>query len=113
MRRAGKYRHRIELQYPDLVRDPLGGETKTWQRWKGDVPAEVVPLSGREFTAATAEHGTVTVRIEIPYLSGVEHTMRVLFDGKLYAVRAVLPDPTARGHITLMVDEGLSDGRPA
>lgn len=110
MRRAGKYRHRIELQDQGLVRDPLGGDIKAWQPWKADVPAEVVPLSGREFTAATAEHGTVTARIEIPYLPGVEGAMRVLFDGKIYAVRAVLPDPTARGHITLMVDAGLSDG---
>lgn len=109
-RRAGKYRHRIELQEFVAVRDPLGGDAKKWRRWRQDLPAEVVPLSGREFTAASAEHGQVTARIEIPYLPGVLSTMRVLFDGQEYAIRAVLPDPTARGHITLMVDAGVSDG---
>lgn len=110
MRRAGKYRHRIALQAFTVVRDTLGGDQEEWLDWHKDVPAEVVPLSGREFTAASAEHGEVTARIEIPYLPGVVNTMRVLFDGEVYAVRAVLPDSTARQHITLMVDAGRSDG---
>lgn len=106
----GKYRHRLTLQEYSVVRDPLGGDQREWQDWRKDVPAEVVPLSGREFTAANAEHGEVTARIEIPYLPGVANTMRVLFDGEVYAVRALLPDPTARRHITLMVDAGRNDG---
>ncbi|WP_314402427.1 phage head closure protein [Stenotrophomonas rhizophila] len=110
MRRAGKYRHRITLQEFTVSRDPLGGDTKAWVDWHKDVPAEVVPLSGREFTAASAEHGQVTARMEIPYLPGVLNTMRVTFDGQAYAIRAALPDPTARSHINLMVDAGVSDG---
>jgi len=110
MRRAGKYRHRITLRVKETVRLPLGGDRIEWVDWKPDVPAEVVPLSGREFTAATAEHGQVTARMEMPYFPGVVNTMSVLFDGQQYAIRAVLPDPTARQHLTLMVDEGLSDG---
>lgn len=107
---AGKYLHRIALQVYSVIRDPLGGDSREWTDWRKDVPAEVVPLSGREFTAASAEHGEVTARVEIPYLPGVENTMRVLFDGQHYAVRTVLPDPTARRHLTLMVDAGRSDG---
>lgn len=106
----GKYRHRITLQVPEPQRDPLGGDSDAWSDWQPDVPAEVVPLSGREFTAASSEHGQVTARMEIPYLPGVKQSMRVVFDGSVYAVRAVLPDPTARRHITLMVDSGVSDG---
>lgn len=106
----GKYRHRITLQEDRVIRDPLGGEQKDWVDWRKDLPAEVVPLSGREFTAASAEHGEVTARMEVPYLPGVAATMRVLFDGQVYAIRAVLPDSTARRHITLMVDAGVTDG---
>lgn len=106
---AGKYRHRIRLQEFKAVRDDLGGDTKSWIDWGANVPAEVVPLSGREFTAASAEHGQVAARMEIPYLPGVLNTMRVIFDGQVYAIRAVLPDPTARRHINLMVDAGVSD----
>ncbi len=31
-------------------------------------------------------------------------------DGKVYAIRAVLPDPTARRHLNLMVAGGVSSG---
>lgn len=110
MRRAGKYRHRVALRVVEHVRDPLGGDKEKWTIWRDNVPAEVVPLSGREFTAASAEHGQVTARVEIPYLPGVDDTMQMRFDGVDYEIRAVLPDATARGHITLMVDSGLSDG---
>lgn len=110
MRRAGKYRHRISLGRVERERDPLGGDVESWVVWREGIPAEVVPLSGREFTAASAEHGQVTARIEIPYLPGVENTMQVQFDGSSYAIRAVLADATARSHLTLMVDRGLSDG---
>jgi SPP1 family predicted phage head-tail adaptor len=106
----GKYRHRVTLQAFTMERDALGGDRQVWSDWHKDAPAEVVPLSGREFTAASAEHGQVTARIEIPYLPGVDGTMRVLFDGAIYAIRAVLPDPTARKHINLMVDAGVTDG---
>jgi SPP1 family predicted phage head-tail adaptor len=106
---SGRYLHRIELQDFAVVRDPLGGDKRVWRTWKSDVPAEVVPLSGREFVAAAAEHGQVTARMQIPYLPGVLQTMRVVFDGAVYAIRAVLPDPTARRHLTLMVDSGVSD----
>ncbi|MGA6183335.1 phage head closure protein [Stenotrophomonas sp. NPDC077421] len=110
MRRAGKYRHRITLQNHEAVRLPLGGDTRVWKDWQKDLPAEVVPLSGREFTAASAEHGEVTARMEIPYIPGVLSSMRVMFDGQAYAIRAVLPDPTARQWLTLMVDAGVADG---
>lgn len=71
-----------------MSRDPLGGDTEVWVDWHKDVPAEVVRLSGREFTAAIAEHGQVTARMEIPYLPVVLNTMRATFDGQAYAIRA-------------------------
>jgi hypothetical protein len=36
--------------------------------------------------------------------------MRVLFDGATYEIVAVLPDPTGRGHLTLMLATGVNDG---
>ena len=68
------------------------------------VPAEVWPLSGREYIAAQAEQAGVTTRITIRYQAGIEPAMRVLHDGKAYNIRAVLPDPTLRRHLTLMCE---------
>jgi hypothetical protein len=57
------------LQNREVVRLPLGGDTRVWKDWQKDLPAEVVPLSGREFTAASAEHGEITARMEIHHMA--------------------------------------------
>lgn len=108
--RAGKLRQRITLQSKVIVRDQYGGESTTWQDFATDVPAEVVPLSGREFLSAGELQGEVQARVMIRYMPGVLDTMRMQFDGKVYAIKGLFPDPTARRHITLMVSEGVSLG---
>jgi SPP1 family predicted phage head-tail adaptor len=114
---AGKYRHLIRLQVPGETEGPLGPQPGGWVDWEPepgqgvDIPAEVVPLSGRDFIAAGEKQSEVSARIEIRYLPGVVDTMRVLFDEQIYAIAAVLPDPTARRHLTLMVSAGVTDGR--
>lgn len=102
MRRAGKYRHRVTLMVAARVKDGFGDEVETWTPWLEDVPAEVVPLSGKEFIAAGADQAVLTARIEIPYLPGVNSQMRLEHDGYEYLITAVLPDSTGRDHLTLM-----------
>ncbi len=115
---AGKYRHRIRLQQKgQATTGPLGPIPGAWADWEpeagqgADIPAQVVPLSGRDFIAAGEKQSEVTARIEIRWLPGVVDTMRVLFDGEVYAIAAVLPDSTARRHLTLMVSKGVTDGQ--
>ena len=108
--RGGALRHRITLQSLGEVRGPDGESESAWTVFATNVPASIVPLSGREFLSAGAEHGQVTARITIRWRPGVLDTMRVLHDGDVYAIKAVLPDPTLRRHITLMVEKGVSNG---
>lgn len=107
----GKLRHRIAIQSRVETQDATSGAvTLTWANYATDVPAEVVPLSGREFMAASAEQAGVEARIMVRYDAGILPTMRVTFDGLSYDIRAVLPDPTARRHLALMVSRGVTDG---
>lgn len=80
-----------------------------WALFAGNVPAEFVPLSGREYLQAAATQSEVTARVTIRYMAGVVPTMRLVHDGTAYRIEAVLPDPTARRHITLMVSTGEAD----
>lgn len=108
---AQKYRHRIDLDAPGGAQDPETGEvTSGWSLFAESVPAEVVPLSGREFLQASATQNEVSARIEIRWMPGVEPNMRVRHDGNVYSIQAVLPDPTGRRHLTLMVSRGVNDG---
>lgn len=106
-----RLRHRITIQSQGLVQDATTGEmVPSWTNWLADEPAEVVPLSGREFIAAAATQAGVTARMTIRYRAGVLPTMRVVFDSQNYNIKAVLPDPTNSRWLTLMVERGVNDG---
>jgi SPP1 family predicted phage head-tail adaptor len=106
-----KLRHRITLQSQVQAQDPTTGEvTVTWQDWLADEPAEVVPLSGREFLASGANQSGVDTRMTVRWRSGLDTTMRVVFDGQNYRLTAVLPDPSNRRWLTLMAQRGVNDG---
>lgn len=108
--RSGRLRQRVTLQTRDTTPDAYGQQPTTWSDFAASVPAEVVPLSGREFVAAGGTQDEVLARVTIRYMAGVAPAMRLVFDGETYNIAAVLPDPTARRHLTLMVGKGLNNG---
>lgn len=103
--------HRITLQSPTNAQDANTGEvTVTWANSVADEPAEVVPVSGKEFLQSNATQAGVDTRMTIRWRSGIEPTMRVVFDGQNYNIHAVLPDPSNRRWLTLMCERGVNDG---
>ena len=100
-----RLRHRVRIESLTVSRDGFGGAIERWQVLHDRIPAEVVPLSGREFMAAQAVQNAVTARIVIRHVPGLAADMRVLHDERAYNIIAVLPDPTGRRHLTLMCEE--------
>lgn len=109
--KVGRLRHRIKLQTSGETHDPDTGEM-TGGGWADTVtgePADIAPMSGREFVAAAALQTRVTTRITIRYRDGVNTKMRAIDEatGKVYGIEAVLPDPkSGREYLTLMCSEG-------
>ena len=106
---AHRLRHRVTIERKTAGADAWGQPVETWET-VAIVPAEVWSLSGREYIAAQAEQAGVTTRITIRYQAGIEPAMRITHDGRTYNIRAVLPDPTARRHLTLMCESGVNNG---
>ena len=100
---AHRLRHRITIERKTAGADAWGQPVETWET-VAIAPAEVWPLSGREYIAAQAEQAGVTTKITVRYQAGIEPAMRITHDGKTYNIKAVLPDPTARRHLTLMCE---------
>ncbi len=73
---AHRLRHRVTIEQLATTRDEFGGVVESWGT-VAIVPAEVWPLSGREFVAAQAEQAGVTTRITVRYQAGIEPAMRV------------------------------------
>ena len=100
---AHRLRHRVTIEQKTTGADAWGQPIETWET-VAIVPAEVWPLSGREYIAAQAEQAGVTTKITTRYQAGIEPAMRVTHDGMTYNIKAVLPDPTLRRHLTLMCE---------
>ena len=99
---AARLRHRITIEVMTVIRDEIGGVQEVWTPLHASVPADIVPLSGREFIAAQSTQSLVTTRITIRYQPGILPAMRLRHGTSTYNVEAVLPDPTLRRHLTLM-----------
>ncbi len=108
---APRLRHRVDIQNFTTVQDSnTGAVADTWADVHENIAAEVMPMSGREFVAAQAIQAGVTTKIVIRYVAGIEPRMRVVHGSDIYNVKAVLPDPTLRRHLTLMCEAGVNEG---
>jgi SPP1 family predicted phage head-tail adaptor len=108
---AYRLRHRVDIEVFGVTVDSnTGAVSEEWTTFAENVPAEIMPMSGREFVAASAIQAGVNTKITIRYIDGVLPAMRVVHEGVFYNIKAVLPDPTLRRHITLMCASGVDEG---
>lgn len=107
--KIGKLRHRITIQEYTETRDSFGAEIKNWTD-KAFVYASVTPVSGREYYAASQVHSEVTAKVLIRYLPGIESTMRVLFDGRVFEILSVINTEEKNTELVLMCKETSGNG---
>lgn len=109
--KAGALSERILIEAETLTVDPVtGADIRSWATYADNVPAEVVPQSGREFLQSGARQGEATERVTIRYDAGVTDTMRIVHRGRVLAIVAVLADPSFADHLTIMARRGVSRG---
>lgn len=109
---AGRLRHRITIQDKVTTRDETTGAViETWEIVSGleSVPAEVGPLSTREFIAAQSMQSEVRARIRIRYRDGLRATMRAIHRGQAYEFAGTpFADPdSGLAWLTIPVKEGV------
>lgn len=118
MLNAGDLRHRIAIQErietQDAVTGAVSWEWQTVNDERGDwssIPAQIMPLSAREFEAAAAIQAETSTRFVIRWVNGVIPKMRLLAQGVAYDIRGVLPDlESGREYLTLSCVAGVNDG---
>lgn len=86
---SGRLRHRIRLETPASVQDGYGDPVPTWAL-QAVTWAEVSPLVGRERFAAQQVEGEVDHRVRLRYQAGLGPTLRVVWQGRRFDVKAVL-----------------------
>jgi SPP1 family predicted phage head-tail adaptor len=97
-------RHRIAIQENTKTQDSNGVLSNSWADVSGmsSVPAEFRFLSGSERIASAQTHADYKARITI-YKVYISEDMRISFDGKLYDIIDILPDPTNEVYLNIMV----------
>lgn len=108
--RTGLMRHRIRIdQRANNTLDAFGGRTGTWTEFL-TTWAQYEPQSGREFIANGAQASMTMVRFVCRWYPGVTPKMRVVFNGAVYNITAVLDDRGRQRQMTLVCDTGADNG---
>lgn len=110
--KAGRLRHRVDIQARQDVQDPNTGDvTPTWVTVWPNVPAAIEPLSAREFIAAQAVQSQVVARITMRYRQGLDASMRILHKSTVYNIAGLLPDKdSGLEYFTVPVSAGVNNG---
>lgn len=83
---------RITIQRRATTTNAHGESVAAWSTLAASLPAEVVPLSGREIYAATQDQARAPARFRIRYRSDVTRAMRIVYDGATYDISDVAED---------------------
>jgi len=81
--KAGKLRHLVQIQRYIEAPDDLGEPIKGYELF-ANAYAEIRPLLGRENFAEKQLNSTQTHKIKIRYIEGIESTMRIVFDNRIF-----------------------------
>jgi len=105
----GDLRHRITFQKFVTTVNPNGFEVQTWE----DITivwAKASNLHGREFYAAAAVQAENTVEFTVRYLTGIDTSMRILFNGKQYNITAIDNIKYKNRYVEIKAQEVMDSG---
>jgi SPP1 family predicted phage head-tail adaptor len=105
MTRIGNLRHRIRLQGETPVADAGGGATSSWSDL-ATLSAAIQPLSGGEASISGAIRHGVSHEVTIRYRPGVHTGQRLVFDGRIFRIRAILNPEERNRFLKILCEEG-------
>ncbi|MBP1920320.1 phage head closure protein [Youngiibacter multivorans] len=105
----GEMRHRITIQRVTISTNENGYEVETPEVIK-EVWAKVANLHGKEYFAAKAVQADNTVKFTIRYMSGLDQSMQIHFQGKVYNITAIDNIKCRNEYIEIQAKEVDSNG---
>lgn len=115
--KAGRLRHRINIQTFTQAQDPVtGAVTATWATIHENVPCAIEPLSVKDYMQSQAVQSDVKVRVVFRYLPNLEPSMRFVgtsgaYLGEIFNPEGFFEDPeSGRSYITAPCSRGVNDG---
>lgn len=110
MLKAGRLRHRIEIQVQQNAQGSIGQTVKVWVKL-ADTWADYVASSVREFEVSQEQKSELVGRFVLRYREDINNECRIIFRGKVFNVAGVFEDPdSALEYITVPVTSGVNNG---
>jgi len=103
----GRLRHRARLQAPTGNADGGGGTAAGWAD-VATVWAALAPLAARERLQAEQVAARATHRATIRWRAGVTAAMRLVVQGRVFAVRGVADPDGRRRRLEILCEEGAA-----
>ena len=105
-------RYRIDIEKRVETQDPdTGAIVVTWEPVCRNIAASIEPLSVREFISSAALQSEITTRIVIRHRKGLDASMRIVHQGKIYNPAGWLPDhESGKDYLTAPCREGVNQG---
>jgi SPP1 family predicted phage head-tail adaptor len=109
---AGKLRERVTIKHKVVTgKDAKGADLFTWEVLVDNLPAEVEPLTGREFFAADQAQSSVDLRVRVRFREDITNAMQLVWNGQPHDIDSVLRPKANRAFLELMCMSGVHDGR--
>lgn len=108
--RSGDFNRRITIQARQVGADDLGQPQTSWVNLVDSVPANILASTGKEYVSSNEEVSKAQVSMRIRWRTDITAAMRVLFDGGIFNIEAVLPDYAGRRYVDLACSIGTSNG---
>lgn len=100
----------VSIQRRSTTQDATGQQVTTWSMLLPSVSAEILPLSGRELMAAQAVRAEVDHQVTIRYRPGITAADRLVYQGRVFNIHAVMDQDTRHVWLTILCSEGLNNG---
>lgn len=112
MANAGRYKQAVTIEAATETKGAMGGTEKTWYDvFPGNaVRADIIHVSGSDRVAAGQNHSAVVARAFLRYMPGITAKMRLVDDGVIYSITAVIDRTSKRRELELVLSQGVNDG---
>lgn len=101
--RSGQLTTPLRIQAPETATDPLGQPIEGWTD-VAMVWGDIRHLGGLEAIKAGAVTSSVSASIRIRWRTGIDASMRLLADGRVYGIKAVMPDMRGRQYVDILAE---------
>ena len=93
--------HLCDIWTKSELQDPVTGEMRdVWFILHSDVWCDINPLSARDFVQSKADQSGISVRVTIPWISGITEENRIIATCDCHADRVYSPAGALEDNIT-------------